>query len=188
MNGNVLLAETYFDWLKQEAFHTQVNRREYEGALRVLHDIPFYWSIWSDENRAGDALAFRQFEFFSEQRPIPNLNQEWLNWWLVSTPSALEVMLGIARRWHIHFEGSVAFYFGHLWRNMQFDMHPDRVLSSMSTDALRRKADIWMSRQFEPNGHGSPFPVDNQKVFDILDMRTVDIWGQMNAYSAEHFQ
>lgn len=188
MIADGLLVETYFDWLRDESFTSRVNRREYEGALRVLHDIPFYWTLWSDENRAGDALAFRQFDFLQQQTDLYDVDPHWLRAWAEASPSVLEVLLGIARRWHLHFEGQIPYYFGHLWRNMEFDRHPGRQLTGDSLDALRIKVDNWMARQFEPNGHGSPFPVNNQVVFDILDMRTVDIWGQMNAYSAEHFQ
>lgn len=187
MSDDGWLVEAYFDWLCTDAFSRASERREYEGALRVLHDIPFYWTLWSDENRVGDALSFRQFDFLG-QIPLEGLDAHWLQTWGESTPSALEVLLGIARRWHLHFEGAVPYYFSHLWRNMGFDEHPGRVLRGQSNYTLRTKVDDWMSRQFEPNGKGSPFPVDNQKVFDILDMRTIDIWGQMNAYSAEHFQ
>ena len=188
MSQDGWLVETYFDWLRDESFSSRVNRREYEGGLRVLHDIPFYWTLWSDENRAGDALAFRQYEFLKQQPDLESLDQRWLEAWAMATPSVLEVLMGIARRWSIHFEGSIPYYFGHLWRNMEFDRHPGRHLTGDSLDSIRIKVDNWMSRQFESNGHGSPFPVNNQVVFDILDMRKIDIWGQMNAYSAEHFQ
>lgn len=188
MTADGLLVEMYFDWLRADCFTSSVNRREYYGALKALHDIPFYWTLWSDENRAGDALSFRQFEFLQQQTDLYEVDQHWLKAWAEAAPSVLEVLLGIARRWHLHFEGSVPFYFGHLWRNMEFDRHPGVHLTAESLDVLRIRVDHWLSRQFESNGHGSPFPVDHQLVFDILDMRTIDIWGQMNAYSAEHFQ
>lgn len=181
------LAETYFHWLRNDAFSFQTERREYEGALRALHDIPFYWTLWSDENRVGDALAFRQHEFLGEQ-DLNDYDPKWLEVWATAAPSVLEVLLGMARRWTLYFEGTVPYYFGHLWKNMEFDRHPGRVLTGSSLETIRTKVDDWMSRQFLPNGQGSPFPVNDQVVFDIVDMRQIDLWGQMNAYSAEHFQ
>lgn len=154
----------------------------------MLHDIPFYWTLWSDENRVGDALAFRQYEFISQQPDIDQIDQRWLEEWGSATPSVLEVLMGIAHRWTLYFEGTVPYYFGHLWRNMEFDRHPGRHLTGDSLEAIRLKCDNWMSRQFEKSGVGSPFPVDDRALYDIIDMRQVDIWGQMNAYSAEHFQ
>ena len=113
------------------------------------------------------------------------MDQRWLEAWAQSTPSVLEVLLGCARRWSFYFEGSPAFYFSHLFKNMRFDRFPGRMLTSHAQEAVRTLCDDWMSRQFQPSGVGSPFPV---RTFPDVDYRTVDIWGQMNAYSAEHFQ
>jgi len=186
MTGDAWLVETYFDWLRSDCFSEATERREYEGVLRILHDIPFYWTIWSDENRAGDALAYRQSDFLGTQRDLDGLDQRWLHDWAQATPSVLEVFLGIARRWHAYFEGSVPYYFGHMFVNMQFDRFPGRRMSSSSEDHIRAKCDDWMSHQLPRNGRGGPFPLTEGE-FNI-DMDNVDILMQMNAYSAEHFQ
>ena len=188
MSGDLMLMETYFDWLRSDCFSEASERREYDGILKVLHDIPFYWTIWSDENRAGDALAYRQSDFLGFQRDLDSLDQAWLNQWAQASPSVLEVFLGIARRWHAYFEGSVPYYFGHMFLNMELDQFPGRFLSSSSEEIVRAKLDDWMSRQFEPNGKGSPFPIALPVDAYHLDMAKIDIWGQMNAYSVEHFQ
>ena len=92
----------------------------------------------------------------------------------------------MARRWSFYFEGSIPFYFAHMFLNMGFDRFPGRVLRPEACSIIRNKCDEWMSRQFQATGDGSPFPVKH--AFQVVDMREVDIWGQMNAYSAEHFQ
>lgn len=186
MRSDHWIEETYFDWLRRDAFSEVSERREYEGILRVLHDIPFYWIIWSDENRAGDALSYRLNDFLSTQHDLDSLDQHWLHDWGEATPSMLEVLLGMARRWNLYFEGSVPYYFGHMFHNMKFDRIPGRSLTSGTQKKVHEMCDCWMSRQFEANGDGSPFPI--QHALQVVDMRTVDIWGQMNAYSAEHFQ
>lgn len=180
------LKETYFDWLRSECFTEPSERREYDGILRVLHDIPFYWTIWSDENRAGDALSYRQSDFLGFQTDLDKLDQHWLEQWARSAPSVLEVLLGIARRWSLYFEGQVAFYFAHMFLNFGFDKFPGRHLSGSSEERVRSKCDEWMSHQLPPNGDGGPFPL-KQHMFNI-HMGQVDILMQMNAYSAEHFQ
>lgn len=182
-----VLTETYFDWLRSEAFSIPSERQQYEGVLRVLHDIPFYWVLISDDNRAGDALNFRQYEFLHFYEGTEDMDQMILAAWATAAPSVLEVLLGMARRWTFYFEGEVAFYFGHLFRNMEFFRFPGRVLTGSTKEELRHRVDIWLSRQFQPNGEGSPLPL--RQGFDgIPDMRRIDIWSQMNAYSAEHFQ
>lgn len=188
MSRDVWLEEAYFGWLQSDAFSNRVNRREYEGVLRLIHDIPFYWNIWSDENRSGDALSFRQSDFLSFQTDLDGLDQVWLGNWATAAPSVLEVLLGMARRYTFYFQGAMPYYFGHMFRNLELDRYPGRVLTGASQEAVRQRLDTWMSRQFQPNGQGSPFPVNDQYALDIVDMRKLDIWSQMNAYSAEHFQ
>lgn len=179
--------ETYFDWLRSEAFSINSERREYEGVLRVLHDIPFYWTIWADENRAGDALAFRQSDFLAFQTDLDRLDQRWLRDWAQAAPSVLEVLLGIARRWSAYFEGSVAYYFGHMFSNLQLTRCPGRVLSTSTAQSIRDTLDSWMSHQLPSNGQGGPFPLKDH-TFVGIPMTQVDILMQMNAYSVEHFQ
>lgn len=188
MSSDPWLTETYFDWLRSDAFSSRVNRREYEGCLRHLHDIPFYWTLWSDENRAGDALSFRQHDFLGYQQDLDTLDQRWLHIWATAAPSVLEVLLGIARRWSTYFGGDIHYYFGHLFRNMEYDRSPGRVLGPAAAEVIRERTMVWLSRQFEPNGKGSPFPLQPDGVVEHIDLRQVDIWGQMNAYSAQHFQ
>ena len=182
-----VLVETYFDWLSSEAFSIASERREYEGVLRELHDIPFYWTLISDDNRAGDALGFRQYEFLHFYEGTEDMDQLALAAWATAAPSVLEVLLGMARRWSFYFGGEVPYYFGHLFRNMEFYRYPGRRLTGGTKVELRHRVDVWLSRQFKPNGTGSPLPIST--LWDgSLDMRAIDIWGQMNAYSAEHFQ
>ena len=186
MTGDAWLLETYFDWLRSECFSEPSERREYEGILRVLHDIPFFWTIWSDENRAGDAMAYRQDDFLGTQRDLDHLDQHWLHDWAHASPSVLEVLLGIARRWHSYFEGSVPYYFGHMFLNLGFDHFPGRHLASSSAEAVQTKLNDWMSHQIPRDGTGGPFPLKHGQF--AVDMSRVDILMQMNAYSAEHFQ
>lgn len=181
------LAETYFDWLRSDSFSILSERRTYEGILRLLHDIPFYWINRLDENRAGDAITFRQYDFLGYQKDLDRLDQHWLHAWSCSAPSVLEVLLGCSRHWNSYFEGPIPFYFGHMFLNMEFQMFPGRELTSHNQQIIRRKVDDWMARQFQPNGIGSPFPI-TQQLMDIVNYREVDIWSQMNAYSLEHFQ
>lgn len=181
-----VLTETYFAWLRSEAFSIPSERREYQGVLRELHDIPFYWTLVSDDNRVGDALEYRQYEFLRFYESANDIDQVILGQWATAAPSVLEVLLGMARRWTFYFEGETSYYFGHLFRNMEFYRYPGHHLTTDTRLELRNRVDIWLSRNFKPNGDGSPLPIG--PAFEIPDMRYVDIWGQMNAYSAEHFQ
>lgn len=186
MTGSPELEEQYFDWLRHDCFTASSERREYEGVLRVLHDIPFYWDIWSDENRAGDAITFRQADFLEMHSDLDHLDQAWLASWAQATPSVLEVLLGCARRWSVYFEGEVAYYFGHMFINLDLEKHPGRHLDVSRSHAIRSRLDDWMNHRYPRNGHGTPFPLKHHRW--EVPLSTVDIWMQMNAYSLEHFQ
>jgi hypothetical protein len=175
------ITEEYFRFLKQETFLLPSHQKEYETVLRVLHDIPFYWLIHSDDNRVGDALAYRQSEFL-DSIDTRQMDQVALGQWAMSTPSVLEVMIGMAHRWCFYFGGpSVAYYFTKMFNNLGLPLFRGNPEEQMM---IRGIIDRWLSRTFEENGVGSPFPVTAPHV----DQRQVDMWAQMNAYSVEHFQ
>lgn len=182
------LEEDYFQWLKMEALSHPRDREKLDGVLRLLHDVPFYWTIWSDENRAGDALSFRQSDFleFYDQNALQHLDQQWLGTWATASPSVFEVLMGIARRWSFYFEQPASYFFGVMITNMGLHHVRGKRLPERVKDEVRAQLDSWMSRQFPPDGQGSPFPV--VQALPLFDMTQLDIWGQMNAYSAEHFQ
>lgn len=182
------ITEAYFNWLKSETFVTLHEQRQYEGVLRVLHDIPFTWVLVSDDNRSGDAVDFRQSEYINFMTVSRDVDMIKLGQWATSAPSVLEVLLGCARRWVYYFGGpSVPYYFNQMFANMGFRTLSGRVITPAEQDAVREKVDVWLTRQFAPSGLGSPWPL-NQFAHPVADQRRVDMWGQMNAYSAEHFQ
>jgi hypothetical protein len=185
---DTFITETYFNHLKTEAFLRKEDQRNYEGVLRLLHDIPFTWLIHADDNRAGDAMTFRQSEFLDQFVFPSDVDLVRLGQWATATPSVLEVLLGCARRWVYYFGGqSVAFYFGHMFRGLDLQNFNGRTLNLGQQEAVRNRIDIWLNRQFEPDGTGSPWPLlGNWRRYE--DQRKVDMWAQMNAYSAEHFQ
>lgn len=186
MTQDAWLTEAYFDWLRREAFQYDAEFKRHQGALRVLHDIPFYWmpDFWADENRAGDAMNFRQYEFLHFQQDLDHIDQVWLGQWATATPTVLEVLLGMARRWSFYFGGEAYLYFGHFFINLELQKFPGRAISSESQHVIRERIDNWLTRQMLPNGQLTPLCVTGANV----DMRRLDIWGQMNAYSLIHFQ
>jgi hypothetical protein len=157
----------------------------YGGVLRVLFDIPFYWTIVRDDDRAGDASVYRRYEAWQLESEPNTVNPEWLANWVQSTPSVLEVLVGIAERWSQFFEKPVPYYFNHLYRNMGFHMYRGAHLRPSEEEAVRWTVDNWLNRRIEYNGEGSPFPIRANR--GTIDMRLIPIWEQMNAYSRQHF-
>ena len=180
------LPEVYYRWLVSDCMDADT-LSQYDGVLRELHDIPFYWVKWSDENRSGDALAFRQYEFMHFAEDLDRLDPVDLGNWAMAAPSVLEVLVGIARRWHCYFdELELHVFFHHLFVNLGLHVYPGVKLAAGTREVIREKIDNWLSYNFPPDGAGTPFPV--RDALPTLDLRKTDIFGQMNAYSAEHFQ
>lgn len=182
------ITETYFNWLKSETFNLMSEQRNFEGALRVLHDIPFTWLIHADDNRSGDALAFRQSEFLDRLELPRDTNLVALGQWATAAPSVLEVLLGCARRWSFYFDDhNTPYFFRIMFYNMGLQQFPGRAINPIQQEVIREVVDIWLNRQFQANGQGSPWPLNVWRRTDA-DQRNVDVWAQMNAYSAQHFQ
>lgn len=174
----------YFRWVIEQAFATEQSRTMYGGVLRVLYNTPFTWTMVSDANRAGDASVFRHYERAQQDRKRHKIPQEWLNMWENAAPSVLEVLVGICERWHQFYEYQTQYFFSQLFRNLGLHVYTGENLRISQEQQIRAILDRWLTRQFEPNGKGSPFPL--RSPFH-LDMRDVDIWGQMNAYALENF-
>lgn len=177
--------DRYFGWLMEMAFASTTEREMYTGVCRLLYDIPFTWENELDENRAEDASGYRRYERHQVDQEKHNIEARWLDQWERSTPSVLEVLIGIAERWAVYFDSQLpSYYFSrHLFRNMGFHQFRGDLRVS-EKEAVLWLVYVWLSRRIEPNGVGSPFPVNQPNV----DMRTIDIWSQMNAYSFENFQ
>lgn len=183
---DVWFTELYFSVLSEEAYADPQTRREYEGLLRVLHDIPFTWYIWQDEDRAGDALSYRHYDFLSTQGGVEGFaDTNSVHAWLMASPSVLEVLLAICRRWSTFYERPTSSYFGLLIHNLGLGRELGFApLPITRQTRIRRIIDIWVSRQFDIDGRGSPFPLE--VISPDINMTTMDIWSQMNLYAAQH--
>lgn len=185
MSATQKFSHSYFSWLRDQAFHRKTQQLVYEGVLMTLYDIPFYWINLRDQDRAGDATVFRKYARHQLDQTQHDVPAEWLDRWEQSAPSVLEVMIGIAERWHQYFELPISFFFGHMFHNLRLQFFRGANLRPSEEEQVRTIIDNWLSRQIGPFGEGSPFPISQG--FGP-DMRTLDIWAQMNAYSFEHFQ
>src|SRR5215471_2129112 len=116
MSMEVFVVE-YVQWLLDQAFRTKAEQRTYCGVTNLLLDIPFYWSIELDGDRAGDAAAYRVYHrhVMEQANRTRAINTQWLDLWEQATPSVFEVMLGISERWSFFYEKPMSYYFMHLF-------------------------------------------------------------------------
>lgn len=149
---------------------------KYSKLFEILHRIEFTWIIDRDDNREADGIDLRE----DYNIPIEYTNEEcnnFMNHWC----SVLEMMIGLAIRVDYEIIGDPS------------EEHPEHFFMKMirNLDLLRLKEErtiikivnIWLNREFERNGRGSPFPVRN----DRRDQRKLEIWDQMNSYISENY-
>lgn len=170
-------SDGYFSWLcnKVGVFYGG----PHETAVKLmwqLHSIDFEYSIVNDINRIKDGLMLR--ERYMEEAKVDG---DW------SWPcSVFEVLIGLARRFSEEVLGDdspgeelLNKWFWQMIKNLglmkfargNYDKGECCIIISR-----------WISRRFEADGSGSPFPLRHPEE----DQRKVEIWQQICSYLAEN--
>lgn len=179
MPVNFDIKKEYFSYLIERVCDKDHDKVDYIPLLDLLHSMPFEWSIEMDENRAGDGEYLRK-------RWLQNEGiYEYLYEFDGEKVSVLEVLIGIAER--VEFDvGSVmngdhtADRFWMLLRNLDIEKYDSANYKPLN---IKEKVRIWMLRKYKKNGVGSIFPMKKCS----KDMRTLQIWDQMNLYLMENW-
>ena len=177
------LEDLLFDTLVLEAYQKDFYVLHNRALAKILHSIPFYWTDISDSNRAGDANSYRAWDFATIHNIHYVTPQDLI--WVDSAPSVFEVLMGMARRLTFMFSDFPHVYYQEMVRNLFEGRTFGAYISPVEETEIRVVVDRWLARQFESNGRGSPFPINQ---LDIQDQRTISLWDQMHAYSWEHYQ
>lgn len=166
----------YFKWLYDLVCGKKYSKSiSYERLLMRLHDTEFVYSILMDENRAEDGVDLRYR--FGEEYGCP----EEAKLYLTGPCSVLEMMVALAVRCEEHLmcdsrygDRTSQWFWGmivNLGLGSMTDAHYDR-------DFVDETIDIFLRREYEPNGDGGLFTIKDCK----FDLRTIDIWYQLNWY------
>lgn len=159
----------YFEWL-----YNLVHGIQYRRLLIELHSIEFRYSIRMDENRADDGIRLRY------RYAMQKGHEEYVDY-LNGPCSVLEMMVALAIRCEEDIMDDPSYgdrtgqWFWHMIVNLG--------LGSMTDDRfdkryVRERIDIFLNREYEPNGKGGLVTIKNCK----HDLRTVEIWYQLNLY------
>lgn len=162
----------YFDWLYDKVCKDRFSEHiSYRNLFMQLHNTEFVYSIPKDENRAGDGLRLRyRFSLVFDYDDI----EIYLN----EPCSVLEMIIALAIRCEEDIMDNPEYgdrtgqWF---WRMMaslgltsMCDNHYDR-------DYVNTVIDIFLNREYEPNGKGGLFTIKNCD----QDLRDVEIWYQL---------
>lgn len=174
------LANRYFDWMCQLVTDDRHSAQRYQRLLMRLHETEFVYSIPMDGNRATDGMDLR-YRFGSERSyPEPLIASLLDN----SPCSVLEMMVALSVRCEEHIMDDpdvgnrTGQWFWGMVDNLGLSRMDDSQFDQRRVDgALARLLD----RKYGRNGEGGLFTVANSRT----DLRSVDIWYQMNWYLDE---
>lgn len=164
--------DLYFKWLCNKVCDED-DFNAYKDLLMCLYTIPFKVSPLApmDENRINDCYTLRD-EFFM-WNPEMNKNTD------LGEISVLEVIIELCRRMLYILDGYL------LTENVLFYELMDNlnVLNDRNIDLIRLKVEMFIARQYDSNGNGGLFPLQNP----TKNQRYVELWYQMQAYLDENY-
>lgn len=147
---------------------------EYYEVLLELFSIEFRYVIEKDFNRVSDALMLRKRFENDLRREV-----EWHN-----NCSVLEILIGLSRRLSEDVLGDEndenlkKHWFWTWFYNLGLMNFGGRNFNKIEVVG---RVSLWMNRDFEYDGLGSPFPL----VDPPCDQRECEIWKQVMLYLAE---
>ena len=172
------LINRYFDWMYQLVVDDRYSK-SYRKLFFRLHDTEFTYTIPMDGNRAEDGINLR-YRFGCEQ----NCSDAMIAAFLDDRPcSILEMMTALAIRCEEHLMDNpdignrTGKWFWDMVESLGLASMDDRHFDRVFVDRTLRE---FLEREYARNGEGGLFTVNNGR-----DMRTTEIWYQMNYHLSE---
>lgn len=186
MTGNEVI-QRYFEWLTERVDCDEYHTEEYQCLLQSLFHTEFTWLLEMDGNRADDGIGLR-FSFYREEPDVGDIL-------ILNLPeycTVLEMLIALATRcerdvmYDPDYGDRTALWFWVMVENLGLSGFSDRVYRRnprVIDQDIDNCLELFMDREFEPDGTGSIFRVHTSQ----MDMRDVDLWYQMQYYMNENF-
>lgn len=178
-----LLLNEYFDWMYNLVFDKKYFKGEsYRKLLRHLDDTEFIYILRMDANRAIDGTELRYRFAYENQYLDTTMIAEYLDY---RPCSVLEMMVALVLRCeeetmsNSDIGNRTGQWFWDMIVNLGLGSMDDIDYDPLYTDNV---LDRFLHREYEPNGDGGLFTVENCRI----DLRTVEIWYQMWLHLGEH--
>lgn len=164
----------YFEYLIGYVYNDN-SRISYLKLLRFLYDKNFVWTVHMDRNRAADGLSLRA-RFFDDDK-IKAMSKPC---------SVLEMMIALADRMENHILGDPRE--GDRTGQWFWEMVTSMGLSSMNDSKFNEEyaesqVNKMIKREYNIHGEGGLFTVAKPD----KDMKTTEIWYQMQWWVREHY-
>lgn len=167
MKRNGRLNEHYFLWLLQQVEWYEIDAYDYKDLLFKLHNITFTWLIGFDSNRAAKGISLR----YEWNRSFDGNNEPC---------SVLEMLIALARDW----EHELTYDFKKGDRSAMWFWVMIENLGLLDGGEIEEKVSVWLNREFDKSGNGSPFPLKRPH----RDQRKIQIWFQVNDFVMENVE
>jgi len=175
------LSNEYFEWMCGLVCDDRYSKNlSYRKLMAYLHDTDFNYIIDMDGNRAEDGIDLR-YRFGYENGYDQRLIATYLD---ICPCSVLEMMVALSIRCeeNIMEDPDVGDRTGQWFWNMIVNLGLGSMTDSkFDYDYVETVVDRFLNREYERNGKGGLFTVDNYR----KDLRTIDIWYQMCLYLDE---
>lgn len=170
-----ILHNEYFEWMYNLVCKKS---RSYRKLFAHLHSIEFTYILEMDSNREADGRTLRYLFTYEYDRQNCKMLTEALD---TGPCSVLEMMVALANRCEVEIMTDLEY--GDRTSEWFWTMLTSLGLDNMSDERfdeeyVNKVIDRFLRREYEMNGEGGLFTVDNCK----RDMRTVEIWYQMCWY------
>lgn len=174
------LEEEYFNWLYDLVCTDEYTQRTHYKLFSFLYDEEFLLSMYMDSNRAADGIELR-YEFAKEKGIDPQIIVAEID---TRECSILEMMLALARRCENQIMANpdvgdrVGQWFWEMIVTLGLGKMDDDNFDYDTAKKIIRK---FLRRTYRKNGEGGLFRINDRS----KDMRTTEIWYQMNWYLNE---
>ena len=171
------LHRLYFEWICKLIQTDSVEYSGYDNLLNVLSTTPFYAVIDRDENRIADGRDLEWMFLYEE-----GYDEAYWDIFKKDPVTCLEVLVALARKISTSIAGDIskgdrtADWFWRMIRNLG-------IYKTTPVNEIRYILENWLNRDFDFNGRGSPFPLQNPPG----DERKTEILYQLYAYLQENF-
>ena len=175
------MREDYFKWICSLVCDRSKSI-PYKKLLRYLFDTDFIYVLERDENRAIDGCDLRYRYGYCNDIP-QDVISEYLN---DRKCSMLEMMAALSNRIEENLMSDwdcgdrTGKWFWEMIHNLGLDKAQD---SRFDLQKVSKIIDIFLHREYEPDGTGGLIRIPNCD----RDLRTVEIWYQVNWYLSEFY-
>lgn len=174
------LKEKYFQWLCRIITEPEHKTEDYRYLLGYLSSRDFEYTIALDGNREEDGINLR-YRFRHEH----GYSYRDIGTFLDDVPcSILEMMIALAVRCeeslmeNLDYGNRTSFWFWGMIKSLGLENMSDENFSGLYVESI---IDRFLRRRYSKNGDGGLFTTKDRR----FDMRTTEIWYQMNKYLNE---